>query len=295
MARVDLPRLAAYARGLDPTSTWSIWAGPVEGGPWLSADADAQHYAASTMKLPLVMAAYRLADAGKLDLDATTEVRNAFGSVLDGSPFGLDRDEDSDAQTWQRIGQQVALRWLACRAIVRSGNLATNLILDAVGVEPVQQLLSDLGCDRTTFTRGIEDGAARDAGMQNLVAAADLARLLQALWADANATDAAPAVLTPRSASEMIDVLAAQQIADALPRRLPPGTRVAHKSGWVDGVDHDAGIVFVPNAEPFVFAMCTSSRLDRASAADVVATAARAAWDDVGQAAQVQQVDREPL
>jgi beta-lactamase class A len=291
MARVDLPRLAEYVRGLDPAGTWSIWVGPVEGNAWLGVDADEQHYAASTMKLPLVMAAYRLADAGKLDLDATTEVRNRFGSVLDGSPFGLDRDDDSDAQTWQRMGQLVALRWLAYRAIVRSGNLATNLVLDAVGAEPVQELLSDLGCDRTLFTRGIEDSPARDAGMQNLVTAADLARLLQALWADANATDAAPGVLAERSAREVIDVLAAQQIGNALPRRLPPGTKVAHKSGWVDGVDHDAGIVFVPSGRPFIFAMCTSSELEHDSAADVVATAARAAWDDLGR---VDHIGEEP-
>jgi beta-lactamase class A len=281
MARVDLPRLDAYARGLGPTGTWSVWAGPVDGEAWLAIDADAQHYAASTIKLPLVMAAYRLADAAKLDLDAPTEVRNEFASALDGSAFGVDRDEDSDAQTWNRLGQPVALRWLAHRAIVRSGNLATNLLLDAVGVEPVQTLLSDLGCHGTTVERGIEDGVARDAGAQNLVTAADLARIFQALWADAHAIDVAPAVLTQRSATEVLDVLAAQQITDALPRRLPAGARVAHKSGWVDGVDHDAGIVFHQSSGPFVFAMCTTSDLDRAQSADVVATAARAAWDDL--------------
>jgi beta-lactamase class A len=281
MTRVDLPRLAAYAHALGPAGTWSVWTGPVDGRPWLTVDADCQHYAASTIKLPLVMAAYRLADAGTLDLDAATEIRNEFASARDGSAFAVDRDEDSDVQTWDRLGQPVALRWLAYRAIVRSGNLATNLVLDAVGLEAVQTLLSDLGCYRTTLERGIEDGVARDAGAQNLVTAADLARLLQALWADAHAAARAPAVLTQGSAAEILDVLAAQQIADALPRRLPPGTRVAHKSGWVDGVDHDAGIVYHPASGPFVFAMCTTTSLERAEAADVVATAARAAWDDL--------------
>src|SRR4051794_17077739 len=92
---VDLPRLAAYARGLGPAGTWSIWAGPVEGGAWLALDADEEHYAASTIKLPLVMAAYRLADTGRLDLGSPIEVHNEFASALDGSAFGLDREEDS--------------------------------------------------------------------------------------------------------------------------------------------------------------------------------------------------------
>jgi beta-lactamase class A len=269
---VDLPRLRAYAAtlaGLDPAGRWSMWVGPPDGGAWLAVDEHVQHYAASTIKLPLVMAAYRLADAGHLDLEATVEVRNDFASVYDGSAFSLSPDDDSDTETWARMGQQVAVRWLALRSIVRSGNLATNLLLHVVGVDAVASLLDDLGCSDTVLARGIEDLAARDAGLQNLVGAADLARLLQSLWSGETA-----------SAAEILDVLAAQQISDALPRRLPPGTRVAHKSGWVEGVDHDAGIVFHPSG-PYVFAMCTSSALSRSAAADVVATAARAAWDDV--------------
>jgi beta-lactamase class A len=282
---VDLPRLDAYARGLDAAGVWSVWAGPVAGDAWLTVDADVQHYAASTMKLPLVMAAYGLADDGLLDLDSTVEIRNEFASVHDGTAFGLDRDEDGDAETWARMGQPATLRWLAARSIVRSGNLATNLVLDAVGTAPVRELLDDLGCERTTFVRGIEDCVARDAGKQNLATAADLARLLQAVWADADETTAATGALGAKAAQEVLDVLAAQEIADALPRRLPPGTKVAHKSGWVDGVDHDAGIVFHPDGGPYVFAMCTTSALPRAQAADVVATASRAAWDDVSDAA----------
>jgi beta-lactamase class A len=236
------------------------------------------------MKLPLVMAAYRLADAGQLDLDATVEIRNTFASAHDGSVFGLARADDSDAETWRRCGERVALRWLALRSIVRAGTLATALLLDAVGAPAVASLLSDLGCADTVVTRGIEDVRARDAGLQNLVSAADLARLLQSLWADADRSNKpGTRLLSPSSAEEVLDLLAAQQITDALPARLPPGTKVAHKSGWVEGVDHDAGIVFHPTAGPFVFAMCTTSALPRAAAADVVASAARAAWDDLAE------------
>jgi beta-lactamase class A len=281
MGAVDLPRLAALVDGLDPTGTWSVWSGPTAGAAWFESNADAQHYAASTMKLPLVVAAYREAEAGRLDLDSATKVRNEFASVYDGSPFSLDRDEDSDRQPWNRMGQGVSLRWLAYRAIVKSSNLATNLLLDAVGVEPVQRVLADLGCDRSPFVRGIEDCVARDAGRNNLVTAADLARQLQALSADADEQATHPGILSATSAREVLDVLAAQQIADAIPRRLPGGTKVAHKSGWVEGVSHDAGIVFHPQRGRLVFAMCTTSELVQDTAADVVAQAARAAWDDL--------------
>ena len=158
-------------------------------------------------------------------------------------------------------------------AIVRSSNLATNLLLDATGVAPVRQFLADLGCSASTVTRGIEDAAAREAGLQNLVTARDLAVQLQAL--------AQHAVLNDELSEELLCVLAAQQITDAIPSRLPAETKVAHKSGWIEGVSHDAGIVHPPERDPFIFVMCTTTGLEASSATDLIARAARGAWNDL--------------
>jgi beta-lactamase class A len=224
------------------------------------------------MKVALVLAAYRRADAGTLDLDTAATVRNDFASVVRGERFAMDRQEDSDDQTWQRIGHQVALRWLANRAIVRSGNLATNLLLEAVGIASVAETLEVVGAKHSVVSRGIEDSAAREAGHHNLVTAEDLALSLQGL--------AAHRVASPSSSKEILATLAAQQINDAIPAGLPPGTRVAHKSGWVTGVSHDAGIIYPDDASPYILVVCTTSKLAEKQGLDLIANAARASWED---------------
>lgn len=266
------PHLDTYVDSLPSAGTFSVWAGPLDGSAAVQHAAEAPHYAASTMKLALVIAAYRRADAGLLDLDAQVVVHDDFASEVGNQRFTMDRAEDSDPETWRRVGSAVSIRWLALRAIVRSGNLATNLVLEAVGLEPVAQALCTVGATGSSVRRGIEDAAARDAGLDNIVTARDLAVTLQAL--------AAGRVAAAETCREVLDVLAAQQINDAIPAGLPAGTKVAHKSGWVEGISHDAAIVFPPDTPPYVFVVCTSSGLDAQAGLDLIASAAAASWQD---------------
>ncbi len=269
---VTASALEDFVADLPDRGSFSLWAGPLTGPPVVAHHVDAGHYAASTMKLALVIAAYRESDAARLDLDATMPIHNDFASVVGGKRFAMDVSEDSDPEPWRRIGSSVALRWLCYRAIVKSSNLATNLVLDATGISAVTEVLTVVGATNSIVSRGIEDGAARDTGLQNIVTAGDLARTLQALHAKT--------VASPESCQEILSVLAAQQINDAIPARLPYGTKVAHKSGWVDGISHDAGIVYSADSDPFVFVMCTTSDLDEQAGLDLIARGAAAAWQD---------------
>ncbi len=259
---------------LSQQGTFSVWLGPLQGQPVFECCADQQHYAASTIKLPLVIAAYRLAERHRIALDARVPVHNSFESAIDGLRFGLDPDEDSDPEVWRRMGTEVAVRWLCYRSIVRSSNLATNLVLEQVGTAEVADALTTAGATATCLTRGIEDYAAREAGLHNLVTAADLARLLQGL--------VQRIVASPDDCDEIVSVLAAQQINDAIPAGLPPGTLVAHKSGWVEGVSHDAGIICPEDSEPFILSICTTADLTEQQGLDLVADIAAAAWADRG-------------
>ncbi len=271
--------LEEYVDGLTADGTVSVWAGPLSGPPAFTCRADEQHYAASTMKLALVIAGFRRAEAGEVDLDAPVGVHDDFASQVGGGRFLMDRDEDSDPEVWRRIGKEVALRWLCYRAIVRSSNLATNLVLEEVGLDAVAATLSAAGSTRSVVSRGIEDTAARDAGLQNIVTAADLAGQLQAL--------AAGELCSAQSTREVLDVLAAQQINDAIPAGLPAGTKVAHKSGWVEGISHDAGIVYPPDGAPYVLVVCTTTSLSEQAGLDLLARAAAASWTDRQQLVDV--------
>jgi len=254
-------RVASFLAG--GPGTVSVFLGTASGTSVAQVAADAAHYAASTMKLPLVVAAYRLHQRGALDLDAPVPVHNAFASALDGSAFSLLQEDDQDDATWARLGDAVPLRTLARHAVVHSGNLATNLLLEHVGTPEVARVLADAGCSSTTVvSRGIGDAAAREAGLDNLVTAADLGRVMAGVSAEVEA------------------VLADQQHRDGIPAGLPAGTYVANKTGWVDGVTHDVALVRPEGRDPYVLAVCTTVDVPEDDAHALIAALSRTVWED---------------
>lgn len=238
------------------------------------------HYAASTMKVAVLAALHRAADAGTVDLDAPVPVRDTFASACPGATtFSCSRDYDNDPAVWARLGREAPLRWLARRMIIQSSNLATNLVIAEVGLPAVADVWRRAGAQHSVTRRGIEDFAARDAGLDNLVTAADLAALLTAVVTGTLAS--------PAACAEMRDVLLAQERREDLPAGLPPGTRIAHKNGWVRGVRHGAGVVFPDDAPPYAVVVCTSvdagprdrdGRDHDAAARQLIARVSRAAW-----------------
>ena len=207
------------------------------------------------MKLPLLVAAYRLAERGALDLDRTVPVHNEHRSAHDGSLFALDQADDQDDGTWDRLGSEVDLRTLARHAVVKSGNLATDLLLEHVGTSEVAAVLRDAGCSpATVLPRGIGDAAAREHGLDNLVTAADLARVIGGV--------AARTLAGPETCAAVEAVLAAQEHRDQVPAGLPEGVYVANKTGWVDGVAHDVALVRPEDGAPYVLVVCTTADAD---------------------------------
>ena len=118
--------------------------------------------------------------------------------------------------------------------------------------------------------RGIEDDAARVAGISNLVTAGDLAALFGAVVAG----DLVPA----GARAEVLALLEANEHRDDLVAGLPEGTRVAHKNGWITGVRHGAGVVFPADAPPYTVVVCTSTSLADDAACALVAGVSAAVW-----------------
>lgn len=257
--------------------TFSVWCGDLAGRPLLARDAGAPHYAASTMKLPLLVAAYRRHERGELDLDAPVPVHNRFRSALDGSRFSLTQEDDQDDATWSRLGGQVSLRTLVRHAIVHSGNLATNLVLEQVGADEVAAVLRDSGCSAATaLPRGIEDAAARESGLDNVVTAADLGLVMAGV--------ASGALAGAGTSRDIEAVLAAQEYRDKIPAGLPPGTYVANKTGWVTGVAHDVALVRPEGGAPYTLAVCTTSGLAEVEASRLIAAVSEKIWAEMDRA-----------
>lgn len=248
--------------------TASVWLGPVGGPARYARDEYAPHYAASTMKVGVMVAAYR----AFADLDLPVLVHNNHRSAaLGAAEFGNDRDDDGDPEVWQRLGEQVPLRWLARRMIVRSSNLATNLLLGLLGFERVNEVWRDVRAVASHTDRGIEDYAARERGLTNEVTAADLAALMSALVRGELAD--------PQRTAEMVDILCAQEYLDDFAQGLPPGTRMASKNGWVTGVRHSVAVIYPADAAPFVLSVCTTGDLPDADACALLGRLARAGWE----------------
>ncbi|MEV4721996.1 serine hydrolase [Micromonospora noduli] len=239
--------------------TVSAYVGRLDAPPTWTRHADAGHYAASTMKVAVLAALHRAAETGALDLDAPVPVVNDFDSAQPGAPrFANAQPYDNDDAVWDRIGGTASLRWLADRMIVRSSNLATNLVLGHVGLPAVAEVWALAGARNSVTGRGIEDFAAREAGITNTVTAADLAALLGAL---ATGADTPGPLASPAACTTMLDVLLAQEHREDLAAGLPAGTRIAHKNGWVRGVRHGAGLVLPDDAPPYLIAVCTTTGL----------------------------------
>ena len=121
----DLSAAVAAVRGGSGTvSVVARVAG--EASARVAVEPDARHYSASTMKLPILVAAHRRAERGELDLDRPVTVHDDVDSVVPGVRFRVDQAEDSDPETWAAVGHDVPLRELVERMVTVSGNLATE-------------------------------------------------------------------------------------------------------------------------------------------------------------------------
>ncbi len=278
----DPPALAALEPDLvQVPGTVSVWCGPPGAAPAYTRLAEHVHYAASTMKTAVMAAAYRSAELGRLDLDAGVRVHDDFASTAgDGSTYHSTADYDNDPEPWQRLGGTAPLRWLVRRMVVRSSNLATNLVLEQVGLDAVAAAWAAAGASQSVVARGIQDRVAEDAGRSNLVTAADLAALNAALHTGAVAGSPGPTLASRAACREMLDVLLAQEVTEDVVRGLPPGTRIAHKNGWVEGIRHSAALVYPDDAPDDVLVSCVSAALGEAEGCALVARIAAASWAD---------------
>lgn len=214
-----------------------------------SYNADHYFHAASTMKLAVLLGVFRQIDRGELTLDAPVHVRNRFTSIVNREAFMLDLARDADPDVYGHLGKTLSVRDLAYWMITKSSNLATNLLVDVLGIDTIQQALDELEIDGVKILRGVEDQSAFQAGLNNEVTANGLLKLLR-LIADGKA-------YSQTACDEMLKIMLEQQYRSGIPAGLPKAARVAHKTGNISTVHHDAGIVYLEGRKPYVLVILT--------------------------------------
>jgi len=231
-------------------------------------------HAASTMKIPVMMALFAAVEYGSMRLDQPIPVRNEFQSIVDGSTYTLEAKEDGDPELYQAVGSTRTLEELIRHMITRSSNLATNLLIEKIGASNVTDLMRRLGALDMHILRGVEDDKAFKAGLNNRVTAKDLAIALRAIVPGAGESP-----FTAASRAKMIEILKAQEFNEKIPAGLPKGTPVAHKTGDITGVHHDAAIVFPPGKDPYILVVLTAGLADENAANRIIAEISQTVWD----------------
>ena len=218
-------------------------------------------HAASTMKVPVMIELFRQADVRRLRLDDKVAVTNQFTSIQDGTPFVLAATEDSDGETYKALGKKLSYRELIDASITVSSNLATNILIEHLGARNIQATVDTMGASGMQVLRGVEDQKAFDAGKNNTTDALGLLALFEAIGKGK--------AVSAKASAEMLEILKRQKFNDGIPAGLPAGTIVAHKTGTITRIHHDAGLVYGPR--PYVLVILTRGIPDQKVSAKLMA------------------------
>jgi beta-lactamase class A len=233
-------------------------------GKTLFINEHALYHAASTMKTPVLIEVYRQASRGKFSLSDSIELKNEFRSIVDSTPYALKPSDDSELELYKHIGEKRTIDSLVYLMITVSSNFATNLLVQKVGAQNVTKTIRKMGAKDLVVLRGVEDQKAYEKGMNNMVTAYDLMVLFEKI--------ARGKAVSRKASDAMISVLMDQHFREIIPARLPPGVKVAHKTGFFTGVHHDSGIVFLPDGRKYILVILSKNLKNDEAATSAMAS-----------------------
>jgi beta-lactamase class A len=241
-------------------------------------NADRLFHAASTIKVAILLAVAKAFEEGQMRPDDTLHIRNRFLSAIDQTPFRIDAESDGYPQLHRLIGRTAKITDLTEWMIVSSSNLATNLLLDYITVELVLNVLKDAGVHGVHLRRGVNDTRAHDRNFNNETTAQGLLELFATLRGD---------FLSKAGRDFVINILLQQRFNSMIPAPLPAHASVAHKTGEISTACHDAGIVYLPEREPYILVVLTEVAAEANGRREAIAKISEAVFQTLtGQEAE---------
>jgi beta-lactamase class A len=228
-------------------------------------------HAASTMKLAVMIEVFKQAAEGKLSLQDSIQVLNRFQSIVDGSTYALDLHNNPRDFQEKDLDRKIAVEQLVYKMITVSSNLAANLLIDKVGIDEINATMRGIGAENLQILRGVEDLKAYNQGLQNKTDAYSLMIILESL--------AGNRVISGQACAQMIAILLKQEFRDRIPALLPAGIKVAHKTGSISKINHDAGVIFLPDERKYILVVLSEGVDDRAKSSKVIAEVSRLVYD----------------
>ena len=228
-------------------------------------------HAASTMKTPVLIELYRQAAAGSFSLNDSLTTKNKFSSIVDGSSYSLDSTDDSELELYKNTGKKATIADLAYKMIILSSNLATNMLIKKVSADSVMKTMKTLGANDMKVLRGVEDTKAFEKGLNNSTTAFDNLLIFEQL--------ANEKVVSVKASQEMTKILLDQKFNEIIPALLPPTVKVAHKTGSITGIQHDGGIIFLPDGRKYVLVLLSRFKGDEKSVILPMAEVSKLVYD----------------
>src|SRR4051794_16092719 len=204
---------------------------------------------ASLIKLQVMIPTYEAVDKGNLSLAEMIELNKHYqkpGSGILTSHFSP--------------GAKISLRDAIHLMIVYSDNTAANLVLDQLGLPPTNECMERFGCPDTKINSKVfraDTSIAKDRSKKfglGSTSARDMVRLCEMLYDKK--------LVNEKACKQMLAHMYACDDKLKVPRLLPPGTRVAHKTGSVNSSRTDAGIIDTPNG-PIAYCILTNKNKDQ--------------------------------
>lgn len=196
---------------------------------------DEEFYAASIIKIPIMSAVFAQVSEGKRSLSDKIRVRAEDIVSGDGILKNL------------TPGTEWTIHDLVILMIIESDNTATNLLIDMVGIENIQLYMTIWGFKQTQFCHKLQIKPSRKHNESNLITAKEMNHFLRNI--------AMGNIVSMSVCRKMIDIMKQQKMNDLLPSRLPengdiigmiPIWEMAHKTGYVPGVEHNVGLFYLP-------------------------------------------------
>lgn len=198
---------------------------------------------ASTIKISILSELFNKINEGAFDFNETVETTEDMKTGGDGILKELDS------------GHKFTLKELATLMIILSDNTATNMLINLLGMDPINSTIQRLGLTNTKLQRKMMDSQAAGEGRDNLITANDLARILELIYRGEN--------VNKEYSDIMLDILKRQQVRGRLDLYLPEDVVIAHKTGDLDYLEHDAGIVYLPEKEYLICVLTNKTETNK--------------------------------